>query len=60
LAPNFWHGERSLVDFIFRWLNGLCEQAQTRADLAEWVAAVTPVLLAVDVFLEAEGIDHSW
>lgn len=33
-------------------------QAQTRAELAEWVAVVTPLLLALDVLLVAQGIEH--
>ena len=36
-----------------------CVQAQTLADLGEWVAAAAPLLLAIDAFLAAQGIDHS-
>ncbi|KAJ1489560.1 glycolipid transfer protein domain-containing protein [Baffinella frigidus] len=35
------------------------DPAETLADLGEWVAAATPLLLAIDAFLAAQGIHHT-
>ncbi|KAJ1489559.1 glycolipid transfer protein domain-containing protein [Baffinella frigidus] len=47
------------TDTILSLLGGDgADPAQTRAELAEWVAVVTPLLLALDVLLVAQGIEH--